>query len=129
MAVPMGAKRRCSCRGTEWCGCACETVSVFSPSAWRPAGRRPCPQAAAYGRCVQASTAPGSHLRKDLCVKEFEALRSCFVAALLLRTSWYISVSEAGWPGELNHSTPGPAIHHGHQCLAWSLFYSAVLAE
>ncbi|XP_060027784.1 NADH dehydrogenase [ubiquinone] 1 alpha subcomplex assembly factor 8 isoform X3 [Erinaceus europaeus] len=38
-------------------------------------------EAAAYGRCVQASTAPGSHLRKDLCVKEFEALRSCFVAA------------------------------------------------
>ncbi|XP_052615813.1 NADH dehydrogenase [ubiquinone] 1 alpha subcomplex assembly factor 8 isoform X1 [Peromyscus californicus insignis] len=39
------------------------------------------PQASAYGRCVQASTAPGGRLRKDLCVREFEALRSCFAAA------------------------------------------------
>ncbi|XP_023507581.1 NADH dehydrogenase [ubiquinone] 1 alpha subcomplex assembly factor 8 isoform X1 [Equus caballus] len=38
-------------------------------------------QAAAYGRCVQASTAPGGRLRKDLCAQEFEALRSCFLAA------------------------------------------------
>lgn len=40
------------------------------------------PQAAAYGRCVQASTAPGGRLSKDLCVREFEALRSCFAAAV-----------------------------------------------
>lgn len=40
------------------------------------------PEAAAYGRCVQASTAPGGHLRKDLCAQEFEALRSCFAAAV-----------------------------------------------
>lgn len=40
------------------------------------------PQAAAYGRCVQASTAPGGRLRKDLCAQEFEALRSCFAAAV-----------------------------------------------
>ncbi|KAB0395091.1 hypothetical protein E2I00_003452 [Balaenoptera physalus] len=38
-------------------------------------------EAAAYGRCVQASMAPGGRLRKDLCAQEFEALRSCFVAA------------------------------------------------
>ncbi|XP_077611531.1 NADH dehydrogenase [ubiquinone] 1 alpha subcomplex assembly factor 8 isoform X4 [Crocuta crocuta] len=37
-------------------------------------------EAAAYGRCVQASTAPGGRLTKDLCVQEFEALRSCFAA-------------------------------------------------
>ncbi|XP_069337894.1 NADH dehydrogenase [ubiquinone] 1 alpha subcomplex assembly factor 8 isoform X3 [Eulemur rufifrons] len=39
------------------------------------------PEAAAYGRCVQASTAPGGRLNKDLCAREFEALRSCFAAA------------------------------------------------
>uniref|UniRef100_A0A673VBB7 NADH:ubiquinone oxidoreductase complex assembly factor 8 n=1 Tax=Suricata suricatta TaxID=37032 RepID=A0A673VBB7_SURSU len=38
-------------------------------------------EAAAYGRCVQASTAPGGRLMKDLCAQEFEALRSCFAAA------------------------------------------------
>ncbi|XP_066093844.1 NADH dehydrogenase [ubiquinone] 1 alpha subcomplex assembly factor 8 isoform X2 [Saccopteryx bilineata] len=38
-------------------------------------------EAAAYGRCVQASTVPGGNLRKDLCAQEFEALRSCFAAA------------------------------------------------
>uniref|UniRef100_UPI001E1B228A NADH dehydrogenase [ubiquinone] 1 alpha subcomplex assembly factor 8-like n=1 Tax=Jaculus jaculus TaxID=51337 RepID=UPI001E1B228A len=37
-------------------------------------------EAAANGRCVQASTAPGGHLRKDFCAPEFEALRSCFAA-------------------------------------------------
>lgn len=39
-------------------------------------------QAAAYGRCVQASAAPGGRLGKDLCAREFEALRSCFAAAV-----------------------------------------------
>ncbi|XP_042525914.1 NADH dehydrogenase [ubiquinone] 1 alpha subcomplex assembly factor 8 [Dipodomys merriami] len=38
-------------------------------------------QAAAYGKCVQASTAPGGRLNKDLCAREFEALRRCFSAA------------------------------------------------
>ncbi|XP_059006136.1 NADH dehydrogenase [ubiquinone] 1 alpha subcomplex assembly factor 8 isoform X2 [Mustela lutreola] len=38
-------------------------------------------EAAAYGRCVQASTTPGGRLTKDLCAREFEALRSCFAAA------------------------------------------------
>uniref|UniRef100_A0A8C0XV52 NADH dehydrogenase [ubiquinone] 1 alpha subcomplex assembly factor 8 n=1 Tax=Castor canadensis TaxID=51338 RepID=A0A8C0XV52_CASCN len=38
-------------------------------------------EAAAYGRCVQASAAPGGRLGKDLCAREFEALRSCFAAA------------------------------------------------
>ncbi|XP_040495972.1 NADH dehydrogenase [ubiquinone] 1 alpha subcomplex assembly factor 8 isoform X2 [Ursus maritimus] len=37
---------------------------------------------AAYGRCVQASTTPGGRLTKDLCAQEFEALRSCFAAAV-----------------------------------------------
>ncbi|XP_024616301.1 NADH dehydrogenase [ubiquinone] 1 alpha subcomplex assembly factor 8 [Neophocaena asiaeorientalis asiaeorientalis] len=32
-------------------------------------------------RSRQASMAPGGRLRKDLCAQEFEALRSCFVAA------------------------------------------------
>ncbi|ELK12258.1 hypothetical protein PAL_GLEAN10014555 [Pteropus alecto] len=39
-------------------------------------------EAAAYGRGVQASMAPGGHLRKDLCAQEFQALRSCFAAAV-----------------------------------------------
>lgn len=129
MAAPTGARKSCSCRGTEWCGVACEAASAPSPIAWRPVGPR-CgvvrrgrkgragrgagwrgggdwgvaarsarvtggrggrrdprpspsrPQAAAYGRCVQASMAPGGRLRKDLCAQEFEALRSCFVAAV-----------------------------------------------
>uniref|UniRef100_A0A9L0K2K9 NADH:ubiquinone oxidoreductase complex assembly factor 8 n=1 Tax=Equus asinus TaxID=9793 RepID=A0A9L0K2K9_EQUAS len=47
----------------------------------RSTGRGSACEAAAYGRCVQASTAPGGRLRKDLCAQEFEALRSCFLAA------------------------------------------------
>ncbi|XP_004639551.1 NADH dehydrogenase [ubiquinone] 1 alpha subcomplex assembly factor 8 [Octodon degus] len=38
-------------------------------------------EAVAYGKCVQASTTPGGRLSKDLCAREFEALRSCFVSA------------------------------------------------
>ncbi|XP_054987725.1 NADH dehydrogenase [ubiquinone] 1 alpha subcomplex assembly factor 8 [Sorex araneus] len=38
-------------------------------------------EAAAYGRCVQAATAPGGRLSRDLCAREFQALRSCFAAA------------------------------------------------
>ena len=37
-------------------------------------------EAAAYGRCVQASTAPGGRLTKDLCAQEFKALRKRFAA-------------------------------------------------
>uniref|UniRef100_A0A667IEH7 NADH:ubiquinone oxidoreductase complex assembly factor 8 n=1 Tax=Lynx canadensis TaxID=61383 RepID=A0A667IEH7_LYNCA len=37
-------------------------------------------EAAAYGRCVQASTAPGGRLTKDLCAQEFKALRKSFAA-------------------------------------------------
>lgn len=51
----------------------------------RPSRSRRVPpalQAAAYGRCVQASTAPGGRLAKDLCAPEFEALRRCFAAAV-----------------------------------------------
>ncbi|XP_068920210.1 NADH dehydrogenase [ubiquinone] 1 alpha subcomplex assembly factor 8 [Petaurus breviceps papuanus] len=39
-------------------------------------------EAAAYGKCVQAATAPGQDLRRNLCAKEFEALRNCFVAVV-----------------------------------------------
>lgn len=49
---------------------------------WRPSPVSIRSQAAAYGRCVQASTAPGGCLKKDLCAQEFEALRSCFAAAV-----------------------------------------------
>lgn len=82
----------------------CGAVSEPSPSIWRPVELRygangaeaeagwvatrvrslycpVFPQASAYGKCVQASTAPGGRLSKDLCVREFEALRSCFAAA------------------------------------------------
>ncbi|XP_074081040.1 NADH dehydrogenase [ubiquinone] 1 alpha subcomplex assembly factor 8 [Macrotis lagotis] len=38
-------------------------------------------EATAYGKCVQAATAPGGDLRKNQCAKEFEALRNCFMAA------------------------------------------------
>uniref|UniRef100_A0A7N4PR87 NADH:ubiquinone oxidoreductase complex assembly factor 8 n=1 Tax=Sarcophilus harrisii TaxID=9305 RepID=A0A7N4PR87_SARHA len=39
-------------------------------------------EAAAYGKCVQAAAAPGGELRRNLCAKEFEALRNCFVAVV-----------------------------------------------
>ncbi|XP_027626542.1 NADH dehydrogenase [ubiquinone] 1 alpha subcomplex assembly factor 8 isoform X2 [Tupaia chinensis] len=62
-----------SARGTVWC---------------RVRGRlRAFPEhlatcgAEVRGRGRQASTAPGGRLRRDLCVREFEALRSCFAAA------------------------------------------------
>ncbi|XP_051851376.1 NADH dehydrogenase [ubiquinone] 1 alpha subcomplex assembly factor 8 isoform X1 [Antechinus flavipes] len=47
-------------------------------------------EAAAYGKCVQAATAPGGELRRNLCAKEFEALRNCFVAV--------VSVAAGPWP-------------------------------
>ncbi|KAK1330736.1 hypothetical protein QTO34_008674 [Cnephaeus nilssonii] len=70
--------------GGRWLGGGGEAGAARDPRAPRP--RRPCPrhpsrEAAAYGRCVQASTAPGGRLRKDLCAQEFEALRRCFAAA------------------------------------------------
>lgn len=34
---------------------------------------------------MQASTTPGGRLTKDLCAQEFEALRSCFAAAVGVR--------------------------------------------
>lgn len=53
-------------------------VATLVRSLYRPV----FPQASAYGQCVQASTAPGGRLSKNLCVREFEALRSCFAAAV-----------------------------------------------
>uniref|UniRef100_A0A4W5KP05 NADH:ubiquinone oxidoreductase complex assembly factor 8 n=1 Tax=Hucho hucho TaxID=62062 RepID=A0A4W5KP05_9TELE len=42
--------------------------------------RMRCPSAAVYGKCVTATTTGRQELRKDLCVKEFNAL-TCFVTA------------------------------------------------
>ncbi|KAF7657516.1 hypothetical protein LDENG_00026320 [Lucifuga dentata] len=38
-------------------------------------------EAAAYGKCVAGSTTGRQELQKDLCSKEFEALKTCFVNA------------------------------------------------
>ncbi|CAJ1080758.1 NADH dehydrogenase 1 alpha subcomplex assembly factor 8 [Labrus bergylta] [Xyrichtys novacula] len=38
-------------------------------------------EAAAYGKCVAATTSSSQELKKDLCAKEFEALKTCFVNA------------------------------------------------
>ncbi|XP_072208395.1 NADH dehydrogenase [ubiquinone] 1 alpha subcomplex assembly factor 8 [Excalfactoria chinensis] len=34
-------------------------------------------QAAAYGRCVAAASAGSAELRRDVCLREFRALREC----------------------------------------------------
>ncbi|CAL8283659.1 unnamed protein product [Merluccius merluccius] len=42
-----------------------------------------CPaEASAYGKCVVATTTNKQELKKDLCVKEFEALKACFLKAV-----------------------------------------------
>ncbi|XP_023140778.1 NADH dehydrogenase [ubiquinone] 1 alpha subcomplex assembly factor 8 [Amphiprion ocellaris] len=38
-------------------------------------------EAAVYGKCVAATTTGKQELKKDLCVKEFEALKTCFTNA------------------------------------------------
>ncbi|KAG7507489.1 hypothetical protein JOB18_035682 [Solea senegalensis] len=38
-------------------------------------------EAAAYGKCVSATTTGGQELKKDLCAKEFQALKTCFTNA------------------------------------------------
>ncbi|KAG9332157.1 hypothetical protein JZ751_015733 [Albula glossodonta] len=38
-------------------------------------------EAVAYGKCVSATTTGRQELRKDLCVREFEALKTCFTTA------------------------------------------------
>ncbi|KAL4612908.1 hypothetical protein GN956_G23257 [Arapaima gigas] len=39
-------------------------------------------EAAAYGKCVSVTTmASEQELKKDLCAKEFEALKACFLSA------------------------------------------------
>ncbi|XP_005721728.1 NADH dehydrogenase [ubiquinone] 1 alpha subcomplex assembly factor 8 [Pundamilia nyererei] len=38
-------------------------------------------EAAVYGKCVAATTTGTQELRKDLCAKEFEALKICFTNA------------------------------------------------
>lgn len=35
-----------------------------------------------YGKCVAATTTGTQELKKDLCAKEFEALKTCFVNAV-----------------------------------------------
>lgn len=39
-------------------------------------------QATAYGKCVAATTTGRQELKKDLCAKEFEALKTCFTNAV-----------------------------------------------
>ncbi len=39
-------------------------------------------QAAAYGTCVASTTTGKQELAKNMCVKEFEALKSCFQSAV-----------------------------------------------
>ncbi|XP_029954546.1 NADH dehydrogenase [ubiquinone] 1 alpha subcomplex assembly factor 8 [Salarias fasciatus] len=38
-------------------------------------------EAAVYGRCVSATTTNREELKKDLCAKEFQALKICFTKA------------------------------------------------
>ncbi|XP_056153366.1 NADH dehydrogenase [ubiquinone] 1 alpha subcomplex assembly factor 8 [Lampris incognitus] len=38
-------------------------------------------EAAAYGRCVTATTTGRHELKKDSCAREFEALKICFTNA------------------------------------------------
>ncbi|XP_068161247.1 NADH dehydrogenase [ubiquinone] 1 alpha subcomplex assembly factor 8 [Antennarius striatus] len=38
-------------------------------------------EAAVYGKCVGATTTGQVELKKDLCAKEFEALKTCFTNA------------------------------------------------
>ncbi|XP_014350150.1 NADH dehydrogenase [ubiquinone] 1 alpha subcomplex assembly factor 8 [Latimeria chalumnae] len=38
-------------------------------------------EAAVYGKCVALTTAGSQELRKDLCAKEFQALKNCFTIA------------------------------------------------
>ncbi|KAK2866486.1 hypothetical protein Q7C36_002542 [Tachysurus vachellii] len=38
-------------------------------------------EAAAYGKCVASTTTGKQELKKDLCLKEFEALKRCFINA------------------------------------------------
>uniref|UniRef100_UPI003AB01573 NADH dehydrogenase [ubiquinone] 1 alpha subcomplex assembly factor 8 isoform X1 n=1 Tax=Centroberyx gerrardi TaxID=166262 RepID=UPI003AB01573 len=44
-------------------------------------------EAAAYGKCVSATTTSRQELRKDLCAKEFEALKTCFANAVSVKTT------------------------------------------
>ncbi|KAI9518562.1 hypothetical protein NQZ68_035932 [Dissostichus eleginoides] len=39
------------------------------------------PEAATYGKCVSASTTGRQELKKDMCAKEFQALKTCFTNA------------------------------------------------
>lgn len=71
-------------------------------------------QAVAYGKCVQASTAPGGRLSKDLCAREFAALRSCFVTAVGGRCPFpALPAGRPGLPyfpaGPERKAYPGPA--------------------
>ncbi|XP_058708049.1 NADH dehydrogenase [ubiquinone] 1 alpha subcomplex assembly factor 8 [Poecile atricapillus] len=38
-------------------------------------------QAAAYGRCVALAAGGAAELRRDSCLREFQALRECFARA------------------------------------------------
>ncbi|XP_073345190.1 NADH dehydrogenase [ubiquinone] 1 alpha subcomplex assembly factor 8 [Pagrus major] len=38
-------------------------------------------EAAVYGKCVAATTTSRQELQKDMCAKEFQALKTCFINA------------------------------------------------
>ncbi|KAL0983982.1 hypothetical protein UPYG_G00135500, partial [Umbra pygmaea] len=38
-------------------------------------------EAAAYGKCVTSTTTGRQDLKKDMCIKEFDALKTCFVTS------------------------------------------------
>ncbi|XP_053269208.1 NADH dehydrogenase [ubiquinone] 1 alpha subcomplex assembly factor 8 [Pleuronectes platessa] len=38
-------------------------------------------EATVYGKCVAATTTGRQELKKDMCAKEFEALKTCFTNA------------------------------------------------
>ncbi|XP_053367869.1 NADH dehydrogenase [ubiquinone] 1 alpha subcomplex assembly factor 8 [Clarias gariepinus] len=38
-------------------------------------------EAAAYGKCVVSTTTGKQELKKDFCLKEFKALKTCFIHA------------------------------------------------
>ncbi|TNN04050.1 hypothetical protein fugu_001079 [Takifugu bimaculatus] len=42
-------------------------------------------EAAAYGRCVAATTTGSQELKKDACSKEFVVLKTCFINAVSVR--------------------------------------------
>uniref|UniRef100_A0A8C4W779 NADH:ubiquinone oxidoreductase complex assembly factor 8 n=1 Tax=Gopherus evgoodei TaxID=1825980 RepID=A0A8C4W779_9SAUR len=76
-------------------------------------------QAAAYGRCVAATTTGHTELRKDVCRKEFEALKQCFTQAVCCREQ--LHTQTCGWslkgdrPGEFRAIVLRPPLVQCHR--------------